>query len=101
MGICEPLPTEIETCEAGERERSIPSEECMWVEAPESITHGEEPCSCICCSAAMRPAWSHVCVGCWYCYCWGGVENCRGRTQCRLAEEQVPARPDRARSRRH
>jgi len=101
------LPTEIETCEAGEQETSIkqetstPSEECMWVEAPESITHGEEPCSCICCSAAIRPAWSHVCAGC-QCCCWAawsiaGGEHCvgllRSRSQQALtAPTHVPTR---------
>jgi len=38
-GICEPLPTIIEEGAAGERERSIPSELCMCVEAPLSIAH--------------------------------------------------------------
>jgi len=37
-GICAPLPTIFEGA-AGERERSIPSELCMCVEAPLSIAH--------------------------------------------------------------
>ena len=46
-GICAPLPTVIKEEAAGRRERSIPSEECMCVEAPVSITH-VFPSSAIC-----------------------------------------------------
>jgi len=41
-GICVLLPTVMEEWEVGERKRSIPSEVCMWVEAPVS-TQGLEP----------------------------------------------------------
>ena len=46
-GICAPFPTVIEEEAAGRRERSIPSEECMCVEALVSITH-VLPSSAIC-----------------------------------------------------
>lgn len=57
-----PLPTVIEEMEGGRRWVSIPSEDVMCVEAPESTTQGELPCSCMFCRAAMRPAASQVLV---------------------------------------
>jgi hypothetical protein len=47
-----PLPTVIEEMEGGRRWVSIPSEDVMCVEAPESTTQGELPCSCMCCDEA-------------------------------------------------
>jgi hypothetical protein len=57
-----PLPTVTEEMEGGRRWVSIPSEDVMCIEAPESTTQGELPCSCMCCRAAMRPAASQVLV---------------------------------------
>jgi hypothetical protein len=57
-----PLPTVIEEMEGGRRWVSIPSEDVMCVEALESTTQGELPCSCMCCRAAMRPDASQVLV---------------------------------------
>jgi len=48
--------------EGGRRWVSIPSEDVMCVEALESTTQGELPCSCMFCRAAMRPAASQVLV---------------------------------------
>jgi len=55
-----PLPTVIEEVEGGRRWRSIPSEDVMWDEAPESTTHEGLPWTVKCCRAAMRSAESHV-----------------------------------------
>jgi len=45
-----------ERMEGGWRERSIPSDECMWEVAPESMTQELEFWSAIWFRAAMRPA---------------------------------------------
>jgi len=55
-----PLPTVIEEMEGGRRWVSIPAEDVMCVEAPESTI--QSPCSCMFCRAAMRPAASQVLV---------------------------------------